>query len=150
MLPCSAGHDKSIWHALLNQICHALEISVSALQTAEAPLLFASLEVQQCHQLNPLLHCIDAGDNNVGVGPVSTGSSGGNAVQGGAGGDGGDNNGNTANGGDFNSGDFSGNGGIAIGDNGNGGAGGDAVGGESIFCKVLQAVLPAISSKVSA
>ena len=76
-----------------------------------------------------------AGDNNVGVGPFGTGSSGSNAVLGGDGGDGGDNNGNTANGGSGNSGDFSGNGGIAIGDNGNGGAGGDAVGGESILCK---------------
>ena len=77
--------------------------------------------------------CCAAGDNNVGVGPFGTGSSG-NAVLGGAGGDGGDNNGNTANGGSFNSGDFSGNGGIAAGNNGNGGNGGTAVGGKPVSC----------------
>ena len=70
-----------------------------------------------------------AGNNNVGVGPSDSGSSG-NAVVGGAGGDGGDNNGNSANGGSFNSGDFSGNGGVAAGNNGNGGNGGTAVGGK--------------------
>ena len=95
-------------------------------------LLFLSRST--CHMdANSLV----AGDNNVGVGPFGTGSSG-NAVVGGAGGDGGDNNGNTANGGRGNSGDFSGNGGIAAGNNGNGGNGGTAIGGESTF--VLCAV----------
>ena len=91
-----------------------------------------------------------AGDNNFGVGPSGTGSSG-NAVVGGAGGDGGDNNGNNANGGSGNSGDFSGNGGIATGNNGNGGNGGTGIGGESscfyrILCCICWPAAKAASS----
>ena len=81
-----------------------------------------------CYQLI-LMQMHAAGDNNVGVEPSGSGSSG-NIAVGGAGGDGGNNNGNNANGGDFNSGDNSGNGGIAFGNNGNGGAGGTGVGGK--------------------
>ena len=76
--------------------------------------------LQDCSRFD----CI-AGNNNVGVEPLGTGSSG-NTV---FGGDGGDNNGNNANGGNSNSGNFSGNGGIAAGNNGNGGNGGTGIGG---------------------